>query len=242
MASRSMSVEFAPSIDPAFDQLWLKVQRRFSQPQASANQEEMDDFDDEALDIRHSSIQSLVVTSWTDDEGATTVAAGLAARAAGNVIGDVCLVDADFRNRPTCLTQMAGLSSKPGLSELMNDNADLEELIVPASEQGLYFLPTGKIPSGDTVITDTTIQRIIQPLEERFRYVFFDTSCLKTGVEAYRWGRFVVNAILVIGAGAARRQTVAHAVTSMQLQGMEILGMVLNRRVDSIPGWLYPYL
>lgn len=241
MSKRSIHVEFAPSIDPAFDQLWLKVQRRFSQPVEALEQEEDDGFEDANLGIRHSSIQSLVVTSWTDDEGATTVAAGLAARAAGNVSGDVCLVDADFRNRSTCLTKMAGMEGKPGLFELMNGDEELEDVIVPA-ERGLYLLPTGKIPKGDSPITDAKIQRIIQPLEERFRYVFFDTSCLKTGVEAYRWGRFVVNAILVVGAGAARRQTVVHAATSMRLQGMEILGVVLNRRVDSIPGWLYRYL
>lgn len=240
MKSRTVAVEFAPSIDHSFDQLWLKVQRRFAKPEQP--EEEEDEYDEGQLAIRHTSIQSLVVTSWTDDEGATTVAAGLAARAAGNILGDVCLVDADFRNRSTTLSAMTGMSKTPGLYELLQGEKEIDDVVVPTTVKGLYFIPAGKTNGSDNVITDTKIQRLIPVLEERFRYVFYDASCLKTGVEAYRWGRYVVNSILVVGAGTARRQTVAHAVTSMRLQGMEILGTVLNRRVDSIPGWLYPYL
>ena len=79
-------------------------------------------------------------------------------------------------------------------------------------------------------------------LEDRFRYVFYDTSSLKRAVEAYRWGRFVVNAILVVRAGVTRQQTIIHAVDQMQLHGMQLLGTVLNRRQDVIPNWLYPYV
>lgn len=226
---------FALGMEELFDQLWIKTQRRL----ASQNEEEDRVFDEEA-EIRHQSIQSLLVTSWAADEGGSTVSIGLASRAAANCRGDVCLVDADDHQHD--LSKMFGAEIKPGLRQLLRDEAKIDDTVLRLGKSNLYLLPTGSGSAIDSISVESRLQTILAELEERFRYVIFDAPCLKHGVEGYKWGRFIVNAILVVRAGSARRQTVSHAITSMRSHGMRVIGTILNRRVDLIPNWLYPYL
>lgn len=225
---------FAPAMDEAFDQLWVRIQRRL----AGALRDHSNDVDEE--EIRHHSIQSLLLTSWTEKEGSTTVALGLAARAAMVGIGKICLVDADFYS--SGLTGMASKQNAAGLADWLSGGNSLDDVLIRLPENNLWFLPSGRVEGRDAVVTDAKVQEAIGSLEDRFRYVFYDTSSLKHGVDAFRWGRFVRNTILVVRAGLARRQTVAQSVSAMRLQGLRVLGTVLNQRVDPIPSWLYPYL
>jgi Mrp family chromosome partitioning ATPase len=228
------SLGFESGIDEIFDQVWVKVQRRLTQ----ANSEE--DINEEQEGIRHHNIQSIIVTSWLENEGTSTVALGLAGRAAASLPGKVCLVDADFHAQG--LTRASRCHSRPGLAEILLEEATLEQALVHSRHSPFAFIPAGRKIDIESLATDVRLQHVIRSLEDRFRYVFYDTSSLKRAVEAYRWGRFVVNAILVVRAGVTRQQTIIHAVDQMQLHGMQLLGTVLNQRQDVIPNWLYPYV
>lgn len=232
--------ELAPRLkgnfEEAFDQSWMRVQRRLTHADVHLDAAE----EEGEIQIRHQSLQSMVVTSWSSGEGSSTVVTGLAARAAASNVGDVCIVDAGFHNRR--LTFLAGMEGRPGLQELLEAPDLLGKIAVPIPRANLWFLPAGRSDSKDIAVVENQMQATISALEARFRYVLFDTPCLKHGVHAYRWGRNVVNAVLVVRAAHARRQTLIHAMTSLRLQGIKVLGTILNRRVDTIPGWLYPYL
>jgi len=228
------SVGFEPGIDEIFDQVWVKVQRKLSQTGSD------EDIQDEEEGIRHHNIQSIIVTSWLESEGTSTVALGLAGRAAATLPGKVCLVDADFHGLG--LTRASRCESRPGLAELLLEEATLDQVIVSSRHSPFAFIPAGRKLDLESVATDARLQQVIRSLEERFRYVFYDTSSLKRAAEAYRWGRYIVNTILVVRAGVTRQQTIVHAVDQMHLHGMQLLGTVLNQRQDVIPNWLYPYV
>lgn len=228
------AVGYEPGIDEIFDQVWVKVQRKLSQTGSD------EDIQDEEAGIRHHNIQSIVVTSWLESEGTSTVALGLAGRAAATLPGKICLVDADFHGLG--LTRASRCESRPGLAELLLEEATLDQVIVSSRHSPFVFIPAGRKLDLESLATDARLQQVIRSLEDRFRYVFYDTSSLKRAAEAYRWGRFVVNTILVIRAGVTRQQTILHAVDQLQLHGMQLLGTVLNQRQDVIPNWLYPYV
>ncbi|MBY0586076.1 CpsD/CapB family tyrosine-protein kinase [bacterium] len=227
------NIRFAHGVDEIFDQVWVKVQRRIGKPHQP-------DLDVEETGIEHRNIQSIVVTSWAEDEGTSTVALGLAGRAANSMPGRICLVDADFLERG--LTRASSLNGQRGLAELITQEASLDDVIVEGKGSPFAFVPAGNGADPSVLSTDARLQDVIRSLEERYRYVFYDVSSLKRGVEAYRWGRFVVNTILVVRAGTTRRQTIRHAVDQIQLHGMDLLGTILNERVDVIPNWIYPYI
>lgn len=229
-----LSLEFDPEMEELFDHVWVKVQRRLSRSSGAVDEDPSDE------EIHHHNIQSIVAASWSLDEGCSTAALGLAARSASSAQGRVCLVDADFHSAG--LTRAAGMEEREGLAELLSQEVELDDVLVEGPAPNLWFLPAGRARGPESLAVDARLQRVIQALEERFRYVFYDASCLKRGVEAYRWGRFVVNTILVVRAGRTRRETILHAVESMHLHGMKLLGAVLNHRVDLIPNWAYPYV
>jgi Mrp family chromosome partitioning ATPase len=155
-------------------------------------------------------------------------------------LGGVCLVDADLSARR--LTLAAGLGEQPGLRELLEGSASsMEDLIVHVPGSKLSFLPAGCLTDVPP-LTEVRVQEIISELEDRFRYVFFDTPAIKRGVDAYRWGKYIGNAVLVVPAETSRRHSVVHAVNTMRLHGLHLLGVVLNRRVYPIPKWLYRFL
>ncbi len=231
---RSGGLRFASGVDEIFDQVWVKVQRRIG----NTNHHEEDDVKETG--IEHRNIQSIVVTSWADDEGTSTVSLGLAGRAGNTLPGRICLVDADFLERG--LTKAGSLAGQKGLADLLQQNASLDEVIVEGKGSPFAFLPAGNVADPSVLSNDARLQEVIRSLEDRYRYVFYDVSSLKRGVEAYRWGRYIVNTILVVRAGTTRRQTIRHAVDQIQLHGMDLLGTILNERVDVIPNWLYPYI
>jgi Mrp family chromosome partitioning ATPase len=231
---RSGGLRFASGVDEIFDQVWVKVQRRIG----NTNHHEEDDVKETG--IEHRNIQSIVVTSWADDEGTSTVSLGLAGRAGNTLPGRICLVDADFLERG--LTKAGSLAGQKGLADLLQQNASLDEVIVEGKGSPFAFLPAGNVSDPSVLSNDARLQEVIRSLEDRYRYVFYDVSSLKRGVEAYRWGRYIVNTILVVRAGTTRRQTIRHAVDQIQLHGMDLLGTILNERVDVIPNWLYPYI
>jgi Mrp family chromosome partitioning ATPase len=233
-ALNGSSLEFGPEMEELFDRVWVKVQRRLSRSSGAIDEEPSDE------EIRHHNIQSIVATSWSLDEGCSTAALGLAARSASSAQGRVCLVDADFHSAG--LSHAAGLENDRGLAELLAQEVELDDVLTEGPAPNLWFLPAGLARGPESLAVDARLQGVIQALEERFRYVFYDASCLKRGVEAYRWGRFVVNTILIVRAGRTRRETILHAVESMHLHGMKLLGAVLNHRVDLIPNWAYPYV
>lgn len=225
---------FAPQMEELFDQLWVKAARSLVMPA------DEDLVVNEQAEIRHQSIQSVVVTSWEQDEGSSTIALGLATRAALACRGEICLIDADAEH--SGLTKMAGLEVKAGLRQILRDEATLENASFRVGDGNLHLVPIGNGAGGEGGIADNRLQAVLTELEERFRYVIFDAPALKHGIEGYRWGRLAVNSILVVRAGTARRQTVSHAVTSMRSHGLRVLGAIINRRVDLVPNWLYPYL
>jgi non-specific protein-tyrosine kinase len=134
------------------------------------------------------------------------------------------------------------LAGQKGLSDLLAGQASIDDVLVDGQGSPFAFIPAGTLSDPAVLSVDTRLQEVIRSLEDRFRYVFYDVSSLKRGVEAYRWGRFVVNTILVVRAGSTRRQTIRHAVDQIQLHGMDLLGTILNERIDVIPNWLYPYI
>ena len=228
-------IELAPEMLELFDHLWVKVQRGLAGKEEDEGQIVAD-----AFEIRHHSVQSIIVTSWGANDGSSTVAAGLASRAAATAQGKVCLVDADFQMPG--LTGDCGAGNRDGLRQLLDGSKPLDELLVKLSDGHLWFLPCGRGADREALSQDSNIQRSLAELEDRFRYVIFDAGNLQNAVEPFRWGRFVINALLVVQAGRTRRQTVTHAVNTLKLHGMNIIGTILNRRVDHIPSWLYPYL
>lgn len=227
-------VEMPESLEPAFDQILASLQRRMGRRESEDPRA-----DDGGISFR--SLQSVSVVGWTVGDGATTVALGLAARAAASVAGDVCLVDAVPASAGG-ISDLMHVSSRAGLAEVLAETESLENVIFQAGKGGVFIVPVGQRDLREQSADDNRLQRVIGELEDRFRFIFVDLPPLRQGTMTLRWARALSNTVLVASSGRTRRQTLIHSYNTLVGHGARVLGTVLNRRVEAIPDWLYPYL
>ena len=93
----------------------------------------------------------VLITSAIGGEGKTTLAAQLAARC-GNAGMSTLLIDADLRRAALC--PLLDVPEGPGLSDVLKDEATIDEVVIPVQGGTFYLLPAG------TPIQDTS--RVLQ--------------------------------------------------------------------------------
>jgi capsular exopolysaccharide synthesis family protein len=126
--------------------------------------------------IRHHPEQPrmLLVSSPMPGDGKTITALNLAAALALQESQRVLLVDCDFRR--SSLTALLGLSTAPGLSEILRGEAPLESSLLSIQQfPNLYFLPPGSAaPNPSELLSTARWQSLIEIVRREFRFVVFD--------------------------------------------------------------------
>lgn len=174
-------------------------------------------------------LRSIGVTSCYRGEGKTTVATHLAAIAAESQ--RVLLIDASA-SRPLVHRAMQDVA-RPNVAEPSNAIATTEPTskppIVPTV---LPPLTTGVQPS----IADTG--DLLGALAEEFDLLVVDMSPLDAAA-ALEWAPLLDGIVLVIEAERVRWQVAARGIALLEQAGSNVLGTVINKRRNYIPGWLY---
>jgi len=105
------------------------------------------------------SLHSVVITSCMPGEGKTTVSLNLSAIVAKGLDDSVVLVDADVRRLN--LTSLLGLRDAPGLMDILEGKAPIEETLVATEIEGLTIIPGGNRGTG--IRMSLSIQRQLFP-------------------------------------------------------------------------------
>src|SRR5712692_7557293 len=118
--------------------------------------------------------KTLLITSAVPNEGKSTISANLAITMALSG-AKTLLVDADLR-RGT-LREAFGLSSKLGLSEVLKQEVDWQEVVVPTAYPSLFVLPRGKTLSqpSEHLLRDST-DSLLKDLYYHYDYIIIDSS------------------------------------------------------------------
>jgi capsular exopolysaccharide synthesis family protein len=180
--------------------------------------------------------QTLGVTSCLRGEGVSTVAAGLAAAAA--VDGQsLVLVDANLE-RPA-LHRVFHLDSSPGLADALRGDARLEELVQASTLTNLSILTAGTIQSsGAWCCESSMLTALVQALKRAFPLVLFDLPALETGSITTACAGLLDGLLLVVEAQRAPWKVVQREKELLTRAGVPLIGAVLNKRPDYVPGWL----
>jgi non-specific protein-tyrosine kinase len=177
-------------------------------------------------------IRTLVVTSPAGGEGKSTTAANLAVAMAQSGRRTI-LVDCDLR-RPT-QHDLFGLAMSPGLTSLALDEVtDLP--LQQTSVDGLWLLSGGpKPPNPADLLGANRMDSIIAQLLERADFVLFDAPPVMAAADAVILGAKVDGVLLVIQAGATRRDHSERARELLEKARVRIIGVALtNAPKDSL--------
>jgi len=176
--------------------------------------------------ITHS-LKTIMVTSATEKEGKSTVAANLATGIARELQAYALLVDCDLRN-PT-LASWFGVKGGRGLSDYLAGNVKIPELLRKTEVERLRVLPGGGVQDNPVeLIGSKKMQALIHELKSRYddRYVILDSTPLLQTAEPEVLAKWVDGIIIVVRARVTPRETVKQAIASLEKE--KILGFVLN--------------
>jgi len=168
----------------------------------------------------------VLITSAVGGEGKTTLAAQLAARC-GNAGMSTLLIDADLRR--TALCPLLDVPEGPGLSDVLKDEATIEEVVIPVQGGTFYLLPAGT-PIKDTsrVLQSHNFGSLITQLRQRYDLVIIDSPPVLPVPDALILGRWADGAVLAARYDISRFPQVERARRQLDNAGIAILGTVIN--------------
>jgi protein-tyrosine kinase len=177
--------------------------------------------------LREHGWNTLAVTSPDPKAGKSLVAANLALSLALEVTQTVLLVDANLRDPG--LHRRFGIEPEYGLGDHLLDGVPVEKLLVhPVGLDRFVLLPGHRpLPGSAELLSAPRMAELVRELKHRYpdRIVVFDLPHLRTA-DALAFAPLADALLLVAGAGRTGQAELAEAVE--QLQGLPLLGTVLN--------------
>ncbi len=178
----------------------------------------------------------VLITSAIGGEGKTTLAAQLAARC-GNAGMSTLLIDSDFRRGSLC--PLLDVPEGPGLSDILKDEATLDEVTIPVQGGTFYLLPAGT-PIQDTsrLLQGPKFGQLMGQLRELYDLIIVDSPPVLPVPDALILGRWSDGAVIAARYDISRFPQVERARRQLDNAGIAVLGTVINgmRNSDSYYG------
>jgi capsular exopolysaccharide synthesis family protein len=178
----------------------------------------------------------VLITSAIAREGKTTLAAQLAARC-GNAGMSTLLIDADLRKAALC--SLLDVPEGLGLSDVLTDQATIDELAIPVQGGAFYLLPAGTaVPDTSRVLQGPKFGQLIRQLRQLYDLIVIDAPPVLPVPDALILGRWADGAVIAARYDISRFPQVERARHQLDHAGIAILGTVINgmRHHDSYYG------
>jgi capsular exopolysaccharide synthesis family protein len=180
-----------------------------------------------------------MVVSAMMSEGKTTLSCHLAtslARAGHRTL----LVDSDIR-RPT-VHRVFDAPCEPGLCELLRKESQLEQVVFPTMQEGLFVLPAGRLsPEALRELAQDALNPIMARLREEYDFVIIDSSPILPVTDSLLVSQYVDGAIFSIRRDVSQYPKVATACQRLAMIGIPLWGAVVIGLDQVSYGYRYAY-
>lgn len=187
-------------------------------------------------------LQTIMVTSPTAGEGKTTTLSNVAL-AMADAEHRVLIVDCDMR-KPR-IHKVFEISNTYGMAEILLGGGDYKKALNPTSNENLYIITAGKIPSNPSeLLYSNAMKNLIQNLKKDFEYIFIDAPPVVPVTDAAIMSNYVDGVILVCASGVIEIELAQKAKESLENVNANILGVVLNKintKNDKYSSYYYYY-
>jgi len=185
-------------------------------------------------------LRSILVTSSSPSEGKSITIANLAV-AYAQQNKRVLLIDADMR-KPT-VHYTFRLENIRGLSNLLIDEATLEEAINRTNINNLHIITCGPIPPNPSeLLGSNRMKNVIKKAQEQYDIILIDTPPVLAVTDAQVLSNIVDGAILVIRSGQTEFESAIKAKESIEQAKGKLLGVILNdQKKNTADNYYYYY-
>jgi Mrp family chromosome partitioning ATPase len=136
----------------------------------------------------------------------------------------VCLIDGDLRS--PALRGLFDLPDGPGLIDVLEERARLEDALVQLPEHNLTLLPGGGSTTHADMLGSTAMRRVLQAVRAQFDRIVIDSPAAIPVGDVALLAPLVDGMMLVVRAGVTPRPTIHDALSG--LTSDKWLGVVLN--------------
>jgi len=181
--------------------------------------------------------KSFLVTSAVPSEGKSTLSANLAITMALSGARTL-LIDCDLRRG--ALRETFGISSKIGFSEVLKQEVNWREVVVPTAYETLFVLPRGKTLSqpSEQLLRDST-EALFKELYQHYDYVIIDSSPVLAVDDTTSIAPKIDATIFVVRLSYTSARLTKKALELLYGRQVNIPGVILNFVDTSLPEYYY---
>ena len=181
--------------------------------------------------------KSFLVTSAVPSEGKSTLSANLAITMALSGARTL-LIDCDLRRGG--LREAFGISSKIGFSEVLKQEVNWREVVVPTAYETLFVLPRGKTLSqpSEHLLRDST-EALLKEIYQHYDYIIIDSSPVLAADDTTSLAPKIDATIFVVRLSYTSARLTKKALELLYGRQVNIPGVILNFVDTSLPEYYY---
>src|ERR1043166_3451441 len=181
--------------------------------------------------------KTLLITSAVPNEGKSTVASNLAITMALSGASTL-LIDGDLRRG--ALREHFGVSSKIGFSEVLKQEVNWREVVVPTSYANLFLLPRGKIlPQPSEHLLRESTDAILKEIYSYYDYILIDSSPVLAADDTTSLAPKIDATLFVVRLSHTSARLVRKALQLLYDRQVNVPGVILNFVDTSLPEYYY---
>lgn len=172
--------------------------------------------------------KKVAFTSSTKSEGKTVTSINVASALAQQVATKVLVVECDLR-RPRVNTALK-IEPTPGLTNYLNDECSLEDIIKDTKIDNLKAIAYGAIPPNPSeLLASEAMADLIKTAEKEYDYIIFDTPPVGIVIDAVPILKAADGVVIVARSNSTTYPELAKTVETVERTDAKILGVILNR-------------
>ena len=171
--------------------------------------------------------QVLMVTSFLENEGKSTVAVNLAL-AMEQKKKRVLLIDCDLR-KPACHMVLEQKQFSCGINEVLHDTAELTDCFLRYQDTDMYMLlaKKGERNTGDLIVSNR-MSDMLNWARQNFDFIVLDLPPMNVAADAEGMAELADACLMVVRQNLAHATELNNAIGNLESRRAKMLGCVLN--------------
>lgn len=181
--------------------------------------------------------KTMLITSSVPNEGKSTISSNLAITMALSGARTL-LIDGDLRRG--ALRESFGVSSKIGFSEVLKQEVNWQEVVVPTSYPNLFLLPRGKTlgqPS-EHLLRDST-DMLLRDMYNHYDYIIIDSSPVLAADDSTSLAPKIDATLFVVRLSYTSARLTRKSLELLYNRQVNVPGVILNYVDTSLPEYYY---
>ena len=181
--------------------------------------------------------KTFLITSAVPNEGKSTVSSNLAITMALSG-AKTLLIDCDLRRG--ALREAFGISSRIGFAEVLKQEVNWQEVVVPTSYPNLYILPRGKTISqpSEHLLRDST-DAILREIYQHYDYILIDSSPVLAADDTTSLAPKIDATLFVVRLAYTSARLTRKSLELLYSRQVNVPGVILNFVDTSLPEYYY---